>query len=255
MSGAPASAQGECLAPSEGLHWDLWGALIDAFSEGIAAHASDGGVLFANRRMEELYDRQPGGLVGVNCSAVFHFDSGRCPLDQAVATGLRAQANHHIAGRPVTVTVSPVTELNQPVFIRVVADKTEREAASQQLIKAERFATLGQMISGIAHDVGTPLNIISGYSEYLLMNSKPETQGYKELSIIIQQTRRIADFIRQMLDLGRPPNARMDAIELTAFLAESLDLMRHHFRKASLKPTIICGSAPPVVYGDAPRLR
>jgi len=250
-----ASVGSECVAPSEGMSAGLWRVVADSLPDGVAVHSSDGRILFANHRIGQWYEREPRALVGAGCADVFHLDSSECPFDQAVATEQPARCDQTIARRRVSVTVSPAMEGNQMVFIRVVRDKTEGESAHQQLIQAERYATLGQMISGIAHDVGTPLNIISGYSEYLLMNAKPDAQGYKELSIIIQQTRRIADFIKQMLDLGRPPNGRLDAIELKGFLAESIDLMGHHFRKANLKPSIICGSAPPVVYGDAARLR
>jgi signal transduction histidine kinase len=138
-------------------------------------------------------------------------------------------------------------------FARVVS---RPEALSQDaLLKVEHFATLGQMMSGIAHDVGTPLNIISGYAEYLLMRTKPEETGHKELMAILEQTRRVAEYIRIMLDLARPSQGRVDAIELKGFLGDSLDLMGSHLRKASVRVVLDCKSAPPVIYGDGPRLR
>jgi C4-dicarboxylate-specific signal transduction histidine kinase len=58
-----------------------------------------------------------------------------------------------------------------------------------------------------------------------------------------------------MLDLARPVQGRKDAIELKNFLAESVDLMGHHFRKADVKVTIDSRIDPRTFYGDAPRLR
>jgi K+-sensing histidine kinase KdpD len=87
------------------------------------------------------------------------------------------------------------------------------------------------------------------------MRSKPEDQGYRELSTILNQTRRIADFIKQMVDLARPAQGRTDAIGLKGFLTEALDLMGHHLRKANLKASIVVNTDPPLIYGDAPRLR
>ncbi|HEX8091480.1 MAG TPA: HAMP domain-containing sensor histidine kinase, partial [Blastocatellia bacterium] len=155
-----------------------------------------------------------------------------------------------------TVTVAPIGGLrNIEGYARVMRDVTEKRRTQARLLRAEHFATLSQMISGIAHDLGTPLNIISGYSEYLLMRTKPEGQGYKELSTILHQTRRIADFIRHMLDLARPVQGRKEAIELKGFFAESIDLMGHHFRKADVKVSVDSKITPRLFYGDAPRLR
>jgi signal transduction histidine kinase len=140
-------------------------------------------------------------------------------------------------------------------FIRLTNDITEIIQAREGLLRAERFATLGQMISGVAHDVGTPLSIISGYSEYLLMRTLPESLGHKELTIILNQTRRIADFIKQLLELARPAQARVDAIGLRGFLGETVELVGHHFKKADVKARIEPGAVSPLVYVDAPRLR
>jgi signal transduction histidine kinase len=111
------------------------------------------------------------------------------------------------------------------------------------------------MVSGIAHDVGTPLSIISGYAEYLLIRTGPGTPGHKELSTILNQTRRIADFIRQLIELARPAQGRSDAIGLRGFLDELVELMGHHFRKAGVSVKLVCNTHPPLIYGDAPRLR
>src|SRR5262249_1080458 len=107
----------------------------------------------------------------------------------------------------------------------------------------------------IAHDVGTPLNIISGYAEYLLMRTKAEETGRKELTAILEQTRRVAEYIRIMLDMARPSQGRGDAMEFKGFLGDSLELMGSHLRKAGVRVTLSCKSTPPVIYGDGPRLR
>jgi signal transduction histidine kinase len=140
-------------------------------------------------------------------------------------------------------------------FTRTMIEQVDRTAAKTLVVKADRSGTLEQMISGIAHDVGTPLGIISGYCEYLLMKSKTGEPGHKELSTVLQQTRRIADSIKQMLDLVRPSSGRVDAIGLKGFLTELLDVMGHHLRKASVTAHVSCQSNPPLIYGDAPKLK
>jgi PAS domain S-box-containing protein len=238
---------------------DHWRLVMDAMPEAITVHSSDGEIQHANKGMFDLYRMSVDSVVGRSCEEVFHGDSPGCPHRQVVETGNSAsiEARHGFEGKLYSIRLDPVIGQGGDVqgFIRIMRDISERQKAQERLIKAERFATLGQMISGIAHDVGTPLNIISGYSEYLLVRTRPEEQGHKELSTILQQTRRIADFIKQMLDLSRPGQGRSDPIGLKGFLTESLDLMSHHSRKSNVKASLTCNVNPPIVYGDAPRLQ
>ncbi|HYP28634.1 MAG TPA: histidine kinase dimerization/phospho-acceptor domain-containing protein [Blastocatellia bacterium] len=236
-----------------------WRLVMDAMPEGITIHSSGGEIQHANKGILDIYGASLGELVGRSCEDVFHDGSPGCPHREVMESrkGASIEARHGLAGKLYSVTLDPIIDQGGELqgFIRIMRDISERQKAQEQLIKAERFATLGQMISGIAHDVGTPLNIISGYSEYLLVRTKPDGQGYKELSTILQQTRRIADFIKQMLDLSRPGQGRSDPIGLKGFFTESLDLMSHHFRKSNVKANLTCDGNLPLVYGDAPRLR
>jgi PAS domain S-box-containing protein len=231
--------------------------ILDSLDDGISIHSLSGEVLYANNRMLEVMGKAASEVIGSNCAQVFH--DVACPHEEVMATGVRGRLEVGSKdGKSVfQITVSPVKNRagGASGFIRVVHDISEAERTQEKLIKAEHFATLGQMASGIAHDVGTPLNIISGYSEYLLMRTGPEGQGRKELAAIIQQTRRIADFIKHMLDLSRPAQGRRDAIELKSFLADSLELIGSHLRKADVKASLTCNATPPLLYGDGPRLR
>lgn len=73
-----------------------------------------------------------------------------------------------------------------------------------QLVQSEKMAGLGQFIAGMAHEVGTPLNIISGNAEYLLEVIEDKVDAREELQVIIQQTERITRLIQQLLDFSRP---------------------------------------------------
>jgi signal transduction histidine kinase len=225
--------------------------LLDNLDEEVSIHAQDGQVLFLNARLLESLGGTAESWVGRRCEDIFPQDE--CPHKEAIQTRKPAQLMAAVSRR--TITVVPLTSPSgEPAGYARIARRPE--ALSQDaLLKAEHFATLGQMMSGIAHDVGTPLNIISGYAEYLLMRTKPEETGHNELMAILEQTRRVAEYIRIMLDLARPSQGRVDAIELKGFLGDSLDLMGSHLRKASVRVALVCKSAPPVIYGDGPRLR
>ena len=114
-----------------------------------------------------------------------------------MATGRGARLDEvRPSGRIMSVTIEPLLNQHKTCgFVRIVRDVAEVRFSQDQLLKAEQFATLGQILFGIAHDVGTPLNIISGYSEFLLMRIGSEDPGHKELSAILHQTKQIATLI------------------------------------------------------------
>jgi signal transduction histidine kinase len=106
------------------------------------------------------------------------------------------------SGNVLTVTVDPIVDDLGVVtgFVRVMRHLPEKRETLDEAVEASRMAMLGRMLSGTAHELGTPLNIILGYTEYLLMRTRPEAAGYRELSIILEQTKRISDSIPKMLD-------------------------------------------------------
>ena len=236
-----------------------WSSILDAIPEGISVHSASGEIAWANRKLCDIYRRPLSELKGLSCGQVFHGEASGCPHEQVLASGHAVQLVDEVrlSGRNLSVTLEPLfDECNQPCgFLRVMRDVTGERHAHEQLLKAERFASLGQLLSGVAHDVGTPLNVISGYAEFLLMRTKPEDRGYKELSAILDQSRRIAGMFGQALDLARPAQGRTDAIDIKALLADSLDLVGHHLRKMDVTVGLTCRINKPLIYGEVPQLR
>lgn len=237
----------------------LWTSVGDALPLGISIHSTSGEIVWANRMLCDLYNKPLSELEGSHCSQVFHGEDSPCPHEQVLATqtGVQLENGVCIGGRMLSLAIEPLLDQSGITrgFIRMMSDITSQRRSHDQLIKAERFATLGHVFSGIAHDVGTPLNVISGYSEYLLMRTLPEGQGYKELSAILQQTRRIAAMFGDALDLARPSQGRKDPIEIQPLLEVALNQAGHSLRKVSVKVDLTCRIEPPLIYGEAPQLR
>lgn len=232
---------------------------LDACAEGISIHAASGTILWANKSLCDLYGKSPSEIIDSSCQQIFHHADSQCPHERVLETGeiVQAEAPITISGRTLTLTVIPLFDDKGAAsgFIRVLRDIPAEVHIREQTLTAERFATLGQVLFGIAHDVGTPLNIISGYAEFLLMRTKPDEHGFKELSAIINQTRRITAMLGEALELARAPQGRTDAIDLKTLMTGVLDLVSHSLRKADVKAALTCGMSPPLVYGETSQLR
>jgi len=259
VNNAKSGRDGSASRTGETQPAQLWSLIIDKLPDAISVHSSSGEILWVNRTLCEILNKPASELNGLSCDQVFHVGGSLCPHDRLLAGGESMHLDQELRmfGKTFSVTLELLAdESNQPRgFVRVMRDVTGEWNAREQLLKAERFATLGQLFSGVAHDVGTPLNVISGYAEFLLMRKSPEDQGYKELSSILAQTRRIASIFGQALELARPAQGRKDAIDLNALVSDSLSLAGPHLRKVDVTADLTCRIPTPLIYGEAPQLK
>lgn len=105
----------------------------------------------------------------------------------------------------------------------------EREAESRlqlarELRHSERLASVGRLASGVAHELGAPLNVIDARAAQLLENYDPKTEKTRRnLEIIRRQTERISYLIRQLLNLSRPFNLNLRSVSLNDHLKETIE--------------------------------
>jgi nitrogen-specific signal transduction histidine kinase len=232
-----------------------WAAVLDLVSDPISVHSATGEILWANEKLCEIYSRPLSELRGLSYEEAFHAGTAAPTEDHSLAAA-RQESEVAVSGKEWSVTVKPFAgDDKSPGFIRVMRDITEQHRLRRHQLEEERFASLGQMLFGIAHNVGTPLNIISGYAEFLLMRTKPDEQGRKELTAILDQSKRIAVLLNEALDVARPDQRQTSAIEIKVLLADSLDLGSHYFRKTGVAVGLTCAMSAPLIYGEAPRLR
>ncbi|HJZ67604.1 MAG TPA: histidine kinase dimerization/phospho-acceptor domain-containing protein [Blastocatellia bacterium] len=222
-----------------------WTSVLDAMSEGISVHSTTGEILWANKQLCDIYGKSLSELHGTSYGEPFHGEM------------ISGNTEERISGKVLSVHIEPLLDEQGRScgFARIVRDVTEQHRAKEQLLKAERFSTLGQILSDVAHDVGTPLNVISGYTEFLLARTNPGEQGHKELSSILNQSKRIATLIGDALDMARAPQGRNDVIDLEPLLAGLLDLAASELRKLGVKATLTCRNSPALIYGEASQLR
>jgi signal transduction histidine kinase len=87
---------------------------------------------------------------------------------------------------------------------RLSEESRAREQATEQLRHADRLTTVGKLASGLAHELGTPLNVVSGRAK-LIANKEVEGQDVEDSArIVVEQAERMTALIRQLLDFARP---------------------------------------------------
>ena len=138
-----------------------------------------------------------------------------------------------------------------------------RLALEARLRHSEKLATIGQLAASIAHEVGTPLNVIGGRARSMEKKADSPTDVAKNAGIIAAQASRITKIIQQLLDFARKKAAVRAPVDLPRVVQDTLDFLEHHIVQARVnvrvRPFAVEAGegAPlrPMVLGDADQLQ
>jgi signal transduction histidine kinase len=115
--------------------------------------------------------------------------------------------------------------------------------------RVERLAALGRMAGKIAHDLGTPLNSVLGYTQLLSQEDLPE-RARRRLAIVETQIHRMSEIIQQYLTHTRGPLARKE-ISINDIIRDTVTLLQPIFQQRSVEVSSSLWKTLPVVHGDA----
>ena len=132
---------------------------------------------------------------------------------------------------PVEAAISHNTVEGKKFYTVILRDISERKKLEEQLRKTERIAELGTLASGMAHEIGTPMNVILGRAEYLMDRVKDEPTR-KGLQTIIAQVERITKVMNQLLAFARRKSPERSPLELKDIVENGLELFRERLEKS-----------------------
>ncbi|MBI5478125.1 MAG: hypothetical protein HY906_04675 [Deltaproteobacteria bacterium] len=161
----------------------------------------------------------------VTAVAMFLWTSRRLarPLGQ-IRKALQDEAQPTLA--PLAVDAEATRVAEYAALVRAFNDLATRLAATEkELIHAEKTTLLGQLASGIAHEIGTPLNVISGYAQYLRRRFADDAEACAVLDKIVKQTARLAELIHRVMDFARPTPEQPAAVDLGEVIRQALGLI------------------------------
>jgi two-component system NtrC family sensor kinase len=137
--------------------------------------------------------------------------------------------------------------------IRVQSEK--RVEAIQQLRHSDRLATVGRLASGVAHELGTPLNVISGRAKMLSADEQAHGESLESLRIIAQQADRMTGIIRQLLDFARHRRTQRGSTDMVGLVREIIDLLQSMARKARVEITLSTPATLPHILVDSGQIQ
>lgn len=126
--------------------------------------------------------------------------------------------------------------------------------AQTELLRSERLSTLGQMAATMAHELGTPLNSILGYTQLLLRDDLRPRQA-ERLRIVESQVQRMIETIRSVLDRTRDRGGRRDQVCVDTLVREAVSMVDGRLQRCGLAAHVDVPGDLPVIPGDPVGLR
>ena len=123
-------------------------------------------------------------------------------------------------------------------------------ARDEELLDAERVATMGTFAMGIAHEVATPLAVIIGRAEQLLAKVRDDERAARGAQTILTQADRIQHIVRRFLDMARGGPPSLERVDPSSIVRAALDAVEHRFAKAGVALTSDISSAMPTIQCD-----
>src|ERR1700731_4398440 len=130
-----------------------------------------------------------------------------------------------------SISLSPMRdEANQVNNVVVVmTDITDAALLQAKLAHAEKMATIGRLVSGVAHEVNNPLAAILGFTDLLLENPQVPANAREDLQIILQETQRTKDIVQDLLSFARQRPVQRELVQVNSVLRQTIKLRSYDF--------------------------
>ena len=237
--------------------------LVACFPDLIAVFDRQGAFTFVSPRIDEILGAAPAGYIGQHYLFGIHPDDHRKvnQVFQKVLAGrsqlaqMELRARHADGSwRVLRASAGPLFDADGKIngIVSSLRDITETKEIEQQLLQKEKFAAMGQMMAGAAHELNNPLTAILGVTD-LLRERATDDGTRRQIDIVLQQARRAAAIVQNLLALAVPSGQKRGRIKIDELVRKVIDSQQKSLRQRNIRVDVAVAEPLPEVEGD-PRL-
>src|SRR2546427_1651018 len=221
-------------------------------------------ISYANRRCYEA-GYQEGELIGhrlVDWVEGSHQEDFDAALDttanghQVENLELRVRRSDGSMGH-FSISLSPMRDEQNAVnsVVVVMTDITDAALLQAKLAHSEKMATIGRLVSGVAHEVNNPLAAILGFTDLLLENPEVPGSAREDLQIILQETQRTKDIVQDLLSFARQRPVQREPVQVNSVLRQTIKLRSYDFASHGVEVVEDFEEALASALGDSQQLQ
>ena len=236
--------------------------IVESINVGVFAVDLEERIESWNAQMEVMYAMSRQEAVGQNLRDIlpanFVQEFLRLKHDAGVHNLYRFRLQTRSGeNRCANVAIAPLVSRNFEVVGRIIIvdDITERTELEAQLAQADKLSSIGLLAAGVAHEVNTPLAVISSYTQMLAKQVRGDQRVAPLLDKITQQTFRASEIVNGLLNFSRTGAAQFTELDLNHIIEDTLKLLEHQFRTSQVQlQTSLERNLPPIL-GNSGKLQ
>ena len=225
--------------------------IIESVTVGVMAEDFQLGIVLWNRALERLTGRTQSEVFGKRIEEVIPQPT----LDRLFEQKLLYK--HRWGDLTVNFSVTGLFDKSGATRGRliIVDDITERVRLESQLVQNDKLTSIGLLAAGVAHEVNTPLAVISSYSQMLRKETSPGDVRFRLVDKIIKQSFRASEIVNNLLRFSRTKPAEFGTVNLHRIIDDTLALLEHQLDNANIRTQREFLADDPVTMGNSGRLQ
>jgi len=219
-----------------------------------------------NAQMEVMYATPRAEALRRHVSAVFspelqaEFD--RLRGEQGVSTLYKFRLPTPTGeSRTANITIAPLLNRDFDAVGRIIIvdDITDRINMETQLAQAEKLSSIGLLAAGVAHEVNTPLAVISSYAQMLGKQLRADAATHERLQPVLekitQQTFRASEIVNGLLNFSRLGSVEFAQVDVNAMVRDTVLLLEHQMRSSGVAVEMHLAEGLPTIAGNRGKLQ
>jgi len=236
--------------------------IVESLSIGVLTVDLNGEIESWNPQLEELLEIPRAEALHRKFAEVLPGDLATEMVSRATddhPSGIHKFRMNTKSGRHLVInaSIAPLLDKEGAHLGRLILldDITQRVRHEDQMIQTEKLTSLGLLAAGVAHEVNTPLAVISNYIQMLAKQIPQDDPRQKTIDRIVKQTFRASEIVNNLLNFSRTGGGDPVEVDLNSILEETLTLVQHPLKTAQVSVVRNYSPKLPPVLGSTTRLQ